>query len=66
VTLDTPVPELFGLLSTSEYALPVLDEQKRLQGVVFKAGVLKALAHDAESSREELPGPTSPQEAANG
>jgi glycine betaine/proline transport system ATP-binding protein len=66
VTPETPLPELFGLLSAHDYALPVLDEYNRLQGVVFKAGVLKALANESGSAKDDIPAAASPEEVTNG
>ncbi|HKJ09690.1 MAG TPA: glycine betaine/L-proline ABC transporter ATP-binding protein [Gammaproteobacteria bacterium] len=49
VTPDTPLTTLIGILAQWTAALPVVDEQHKLLGVVVKAGVLEALAGGGES-----------------
>lgn len=49
VTPDTPLTTLIGILAQWTAALPVVDDQHKLLGVVVKAGVLDALAERGES-----------------
>ncbi len=49
VTLDTPLSTLIGILAQWTAALPVVDDQHKLLGVVVKAGVLDALAEGGSS-----------------
>lgn len=49
VTPQTPIHEIFGLFSAWPDVLPVLDSHRRLQGVVRKTNVMRALAHETEN-----------------
>jgi glycine betaine/proline transport system ATP-binding protein len=64
IQADTPLTELFGVLSEFPWPLPVVDEHQCLLGVVLRAAVLEALAHTPESTAESL-NSTAEQETAN-
>jgi glycine betaine/proline transport system ATP-binding protein len=59
VSPETPLTDLFPILSGWSQALPVVDEADRLAGVVVKASVLEALARGAHAAPEESPPPES-------
>ena len=44
VSLDTPAVEIIPLLARLHYPIPVVDENKRLRGVVIKGSLLAGLA----------------------
>ncbi len=44
VSPDEPLTSLIGILAEWSHPVPVIDEQRRLLGVVVKSGVLSALA----------------------
>jgi glycine betaine/proline transport system ATP-binding protein len=49
---DTPLTELFQVLSEYPGPLPIVDDKQCLLGVVLRAAVLEALAHAPNSSSE--------------
>jgi glycine betaine/proline transport system ATP-binding protein len=52
---DTPLTQLFSMLSNRHEALPVIGDDERLLGVVVKAGVLRALAEGGGDTAQEAP-----------
>jgi glycine betaine/proline transport system ATP-binding protein len=66
VALDTPLTDLFPILSGWRHALAVVDDADRLTGVVVKASVLEALARGAGAAEETGPaaGPSGAADAA--
>lgn len=52
---ETPLTELFGMLSGLHTALPVVDAQEKLLGIVLKAAVLEALSRQAPPEPEASP-----------
>jgi glycine betaine/proline transport system ATP-binding protein len=43
VRLDTPVSEIIPVIAESKYPIPVINEEKRLKGVIIRGSVLAAL-----------------------
>jgi glycine betaine/proline transport system ATP-binding protein len=52
VSPETPLTELFPIMSDWHQALPVVDDRGELVGVVVKASVLEALARGAHAADE--------------
>lgn len=53
VAPDTPLTDLFGLMSDLHTPLPVVNKAGILQGVLFKSGILEALNREGASDNEE-------------
>lgn len=69
---DTPLTEIIPVVATLQYPLPVVDERKRLQGVIVRGTLLDALGtqsgeetHDeAEAQTDSQPPEDSPAAGA--
>ena len=48
VTLDTPLTDIISLIAESPYPVAVVDDESRLQGLVFRGAILAALARKGE------------------
>jgi len=52
VALDTPLTDIISVIAGSPYPVAVVDDENRLQGLVFRGAILGALARKEEMLME--------------
>ncbi|KKG43799.1 hypothetical protein DU35_19490, partial [Methanosarcina mazei] len=65
IPLDMPLSEIIPLIANSSYPLPVVDESRKLKGIIIRGTVLGALAMSEDVPEEASAGEGEPVQDKN-
>lgn len=65
IPLDMPLSEIIPLIANSSYPLPVVDESRKLKGIIIRGTVLGALAMSEDVPEEASAGEGEPVQGKN-